>query len=300
LIAGKGIGGEYAVINSAIDERIPARYRGRRPARRTGYLTLIRLICTRCWRRGVLGAALTDAWRTMVPAADDPQGPLPPLLLALTVVTGVVDAVSYLSLGHVFVANMTGNVVFLGFALAGASGFSVAASLVALGAFSLGALAGGRLSTKLGAHRGRLLAVTGAVEACLVAWAVGVAATAADPGSGVAHYVLIVLLGLAMGSQNATVRRLAVPDLTTTVLTLTITGIFADGRLAGGTASRIGRRLLSALAMFLGGVGGALLVLQARAVLALAAASIILIAVAVIAAIRSRTDRPWIHASKGR
>ena len=103
-----------------------------------------------------LSTPLTDAWRTMVSAADDPHGPLPPLLLALTVVTGLVDAFSYLVLGRVFVANMTGNVVFLGFALAGAGGFSIAASLVALGAFSLGALAGGRLSTQLGAHRGRV------------------------------------------------------------------------------------------------------------------------------------------------
>jgi len=85
-----------------------------------------------------LRTPLTDAWRTMVPAADDPHGPHAPLLLALTVVTGLVDAFSYLLLGHVFVANVTGNVVFLGFALAGAPGFSITASLVALGAFSLG------------------------------------------------------------------------------------------------------------------------------------------------------------------
>jgi uncharacterized membrane protein YoaK (UPF0700 family) len=183
-----------------------------------------------------LSTPLTDAWRTMVPAADDPHRPLPPLLLALTVVTGLVDAFSYLLLGHVFVANMTGNVVFLGFALAGASGFSLAASLVALAAFSLGALAGGRLSKALGAHRGWLLAVAAAVEACLVAASVGIAATTANPGSGVARYLLI---GLAMGTQNAAARRLAVPDLTTTVLTLTITGIFADGRLAGGAARRV-------------------------------------------------------------
>ena len=52
-------------------------------------------------------------------AADRPDGPLPVFLVGLTVVTGLVDAFSYLSLGHVFVANMTGNVVFLGFALAG-------------------------------------------------------------------------------------------------------------------------------------------------------------------------------------
>src|SRR2546423_4998766 len=137
-----------------------------------------------------LSAPLTDAWRTMVPAAGDPYGPLPPLLLALTVVTGLVDAVSYLVLGHVFVANMTGNVVFLGFALAGASGFSIAASLVALAAFSLGALAGGRLSTALGAHQGRLLAAASTVEVCLVAASVGIAVTTGESGSG-ARYVLI-------------------------------------------------------------------------------------------------------------
>jgi hypothetical protein len=70
--------------------------------------------------------------RSLWPWADSGFGPLPPLLVVMTVVTGVVDAVSYLALGHVFVANMTGNVVFLGFALAGAGGLSVPASLVAL------------------------------------------------------------------------------------------------------------------------------------------------------------------------
>jgi uncharacterized membrane protein YoaK (UPF0700 family) len=67
-----------------------------------------------------------------IPPKDDHEGSLPPLLFVLTVVTGLVDAVSYLKLGHVFVANMTGNVVFLGFAIAGAKDFSVAASLVAI------------------------------------------------------------------------------------------------------------------------------------------------------------------------
>ena len=238
-----------------------------------------------------LSAPLADAWRTLVPAGGDPHGPLPPLLLALTVVTGLVDAVSYLVLGHVFVANMTGNVVFLGFALAGASGFSIAASLAALGAFSLGALAGGRMTTELGAHRGRLLAVAGGVEVALVVASVGLAATARDPGSGSARYVLIVLLGVAMGTQNAAARKLAVPDLTTTVLTLTITGIFADSRLAGGAGSKIGRRLLSTLAMFLGGLVGALLVLHARAALAIAVASGVLVVVAVTAAVQSRRSR---------
>src|SRR5881409_1815461 len=99
----------------------------------------------------------TEVRQTLVPRGEVKHGPLPPLLVGMTLVTGLVDAFSYLVLGHVFVANMTGNVVFLGFALAGAAGFSVSASLSALGAFCLGALAGGRLGTYLHAHRGRLL-----------------------------------------------------------------------------------------------------------------------------------------------
>src|SRR4051812_50088173 len=83
-------------------------------------------------------------------------------MLVLTVVTGVVDAVSILSLGRVFVANMTGNVVFVGFAVAGASGFSLSASLSALAGFLFGAAVGGVAVERLGSHRGRLLvAVTG-------------------------------------------------------------------------------------------------------------------------------------------
>jgi uncharacterized membrane protein YoaK (UPF0700 family) len=243
-------------------------------------------------------AALTDAWRTIMPARDDPHGPLPPILLALTVVTGLVDAFSYLMLGHVFVANMTGNVVFLGLALAGAGGFSIAASLVALAAFSLGAVAGGRLSTRWGGHRGRLVAVVAAIEALLVAASAGITATVSDPGSGVTGYVLIVLLGSALGTQNAMARKLGVPDLTTTVLTLTITGIFADGRLAGGATSKVGRRALSALAMFLGALAGARLVIRGNAPLVTIAAAVILLAVGVAATIQSRTDRPWTGARK--
>src|SRR2546421_2250429 len=166
-----------------------------------------------------MNEVLTGAWRTLVPRADDEDGPLPPLLLALTVVTGLVDAFSYLVLGQVFVANMTGNVVFLGFALAGASRFSAPAHLTALGAFGLGAVIGGRLARHVGARRERLLAAAVAVEVLLVAGSVAVAEAVRSPGSGAARYLLIVLLGIAMGTQNAAARKLAVRDLTTTVLT---------------------------------------------------------------------------------
>src|ERR1700685_2526489 len=77
-------------------------------------------------------------------------GPLPELLLTLTLVTGIVDAVSILALGRVFVANMTGNVVFAGFAITGAPGFSLGASLFALGGFLVGAALGGRVTAEGG------------------------------------------------------------------------------------------------------------------------------------------------------
>jgi len=73
----------------------------------------------------------------MHPTASDRS--LPAVLLALTASTGLIDAVSYLALGHVFTANMTGNVVFLGFAVAGAPGLSIPRSAAAVGAFLTGA-----------------------------------------------------------------------------------------------------------------------------------------------------------------
>ncbi len=248
-------------------------------------------------------ALLTDALRTLVPPRGDRHGPLPPLMLLLTVTTGVVDAVSYLGLGHVFVANMTGNVVFLGFALAGAPGLSAPASLVSLAAFLAGALAGGRLAGRAAAHRGRLLALATGVQTALTAAAAATAALVGGGGAGGAggwvagggdaQYPLIVLLGLGMGLQNAVARRLGVPDLTTTVLTLTLTGLAADSTAAGGTAPRPGRRLLSALAMLLGGLAGAALILHGHPATALAAAAALLLVTTLTARRRSPPDAPW-------
>jgi uncharacterized membrane protein YoaK (UPF0700 family) len=187
--------------------------------------------------------------------ADPSHGPLPLLLIGLTVVTGLVDAFSYLRLGHVFVANMTGNVVFLGFGLAGVGEISIVASLLAILAFALGATLGGRWAAGRTLHRGHLLAVATAVQAGVVLVASVVATTAGVEGSTV-RLTLIGLLALAMGGQNAVVRRLAVPDLTTTVLTLTVTGLVADTT----TPSVRGRRLISVLAMLAGALlGGVLL-----------------------------------------
>ena len=223
------------------------------------------------------------------PAAE--YGPLPALLVTLTVVTGLVDAVSYLALGHVFVANMTGNVVFLGFALAGAPGLSAPAALAALAAFLLGALAGGRIAVRSGEHRGRQLRSAMTVAVASVLLAVLLAAILGQPVSQDARYALIVPLAIAMGIQNATARRLAVPDLTTTVLTLTLTGIAADSRLAGGTGGHPARRLIAVTAMFTGALLGALLVINIDLVLPLSIAAA-LIAICVLAAHMLSREHP--------
>ena len=208
---------------------------------------------------------------------DARHGPLPLLLIVLTVVTGMVDAVSYLKLGHVFVANMTGNVLFLGFAAADATQFSVAVSLVAMGSFLLGALAGGRLGSSTGQHRGRFIAFATYAQVSVVAAAFIVSLASSDVSNGTPAYALVVLLAFAMGLQNAAARRLGVPDLTTTVLTLTFTGLAADSNFAGGTNPNVGRRLIATAAMLIGASLGAVLIFHASVSAALAVAVALLL-----------------------
>jgi len=187
---------------------------------------------------------------------------LPAVLLVLTVVSGVVDAASFLGLGHIFTANMTGNVVFIGFAAAGAPGLSVERSGVALAAFAAGAVLAGRMHARMRAGpRNRWASGAFGIEAALL---LGSAAVAAGSGSdltdrGTVLYAVIVLTGVAMGMRNATVRKLGVADLTTTVLTLGIAGLASDSSLAGGTNPGWSRRAGSVAAMLVGAVLGACL-----------------------------------------
>jgi uncharacterized membrane protein YoaK (UPF0700 family) len=232
----------------------------------------------------------------IVPAKGGQHGPLPPLLIGMTLVTGLVDAFSYLVLGHVFVANMTGNVVFLGFALAGAPGFSITASLVAMAAFLVGAGFGGRLSARHRDHRGRLHSSASAVQALFLVVGVVLAVVGGSPTSSGFRYALIALLGLAMGVQNAAARALAVPDLTTTVLTLTLTGIAADSSLGGGQGSKAGRRLVPVVTMLAGALIGAALILHAQPYDSLAIALAVTVAGGVVSHLAGRSDPDWVHA----
>ncbi len=202
------------------------------------------------------------------------------VLMVMTAVTGFVDAVSYLSLGHVFTANMTGNVVLLGFALAGAPHLSIARAFVSLWAFLLGAIVGGRLGVRMAARRRRWLLTTGITEAVLLL-AAAVAAVGYGIGSDIPLmrlYPMVVLTALAMGLRTATVRRLGVRDVTTVVLTTTLVGLAADSSLAGGANSRVGRRVASVLSMIGGASIGALLLRLSLAVPLLVGATAILVA----------------------
>src|SRR5216684_2950650 len=184
-------------------------------------------------------------------------------LLGMTVVTGLVDAVSFLSLGRVFTANMTGNMVLLAFATARVSGLSIARSLTALLSFLVGAIFGGRVMARANADS----QIRFAVQAFLLEVAFLFAASLCSIGyrgilleHSFQPFALIALTALAMGTRNAAVRKLAIPDLTTTVLTLTITGIGADSSIANGNNPRLARRVESVVAMFLGAALGAVVI----------------------------------------
>ena len=178
-------------------------------------------------------------------------------LLLLTFATGLVDAISVLVLGHVFVANMTGNVIFLGFWFVPDSGVDLTAALVAFVGFVLGTIVGGRFWRHLDEDtRTWLFAALGLEVGVLVVLSV-------LAGTGVLDYQdntkLILIAGLAttFGAQNATARQFGVQELSTTVLTSTIVGLGFDSRLAGGTGHREKLRYSVVLTMCAGAVVGA-------------------------------------------
>ncbi len=214
---------------------------------------------------------------------SEPDRPPPPLVVTLallTVVSGFVDAVSFLGLGHVFTANMTGNVVLIGFAAAGAPGFSVAASLTALGCFLAGAVAGGRLARRVDLQR-TLLRVVMTIEATCVAAAAVVAGAVPAIGEGWPRFTVIGLLAAGMGTRNAAVRRIGVRDMSTSVLTTTLTGLASDSSLAGGTNPNARLASTTVLSMFGGALVGAILVLHAGATWSLSIAAGVVVVTAV-------------------
>ena len=165
--------------------------------------------------------------------ATSPAGVRDAMLVMLSLAAGCVDAVGYLGLGQIFVANMTGNTVLLGLALGQAQGQAALRALVALAGFVVGVAAGAAI---VGPGRERSAwtpAVTAALALELVvlaAFAVGWFLADAEP-AGLAVYPLIALPSLAMGVQSAAVRRLGIPGVATTYITGTLTDL-TEGAIA--------------------------------------------------------------------
>lgn len=152
------------------------------------------------------------------------------MLLILTWAAGIVDAVSYLGLGRVFTAMMTGNTVLLALAISQGEIPAVVRSAFALAGFSAGA-AMGALIVERDETRGEWPpVVTGTLAfegVLLVVFTVLWHVTGTARGTGMTN-LLIVLSGLAMGMQSAAVRHLGVPGVATTYITGTLTSLMAD------------------------------------------------------------------------
>ena len=227
--------------------------------------------------------------------APIPSDPRVPLMLTLSVATGLVDAISVLGLGKVFTANMTGNIVFLGFAAAGTPDFHAVSYLVAIAAFLLGALVAGRTGKAQAAQPlRRWLLIAALVEAGLL-WTAAIVAIDFDIATqtpGTRLYAIIALTAVTMGFRNSTIRQLKIPDLTTTVLTLTLTGLAADSRLAGGANPNMGRRIAAVVAIFVGAFIGAVLVSRWGLPLALLLAGALVLAGTAACAVHLTASKP--------
>ena len=180
-------------------------------------------------------------------------------LLLLTFATGLVDSISVLVLGHVFVANMTGNVIFLGFWFVPHSGIDLTAAAVAFVSFVAGAVIGGRLARRLDHDVRRWLTVVLGAEVAALLTLAALAGAGILASQGTGRLLMIAGLATVFGIQSVAARRFGIPELTTTVLTATIVGIGMDSRLAGGTGEREKLRYLVVLIMCGGAVVGATL-----------------------------------------
>jgi uncharacterized membrane protein YoaK (UPF0700 family) len=203
----------------------------------------------------------------------------------LSVVTGLVDAVTYLALGHVFAANMTGNIIVLGFALVGTGEISASASIVSLGSFLVGAGVGARLAAALQRTRHRWLLTMLMAETALL-----VIAAVLSLQTRSLDLLVVALLAVAMGMRTVTVRRLGIADVSTTVITSTLAGLAADALMHGSSLRVGGVRLAVVLAMALGAAVGAVLLADgAPLVLGIAASLVLVVSIVYVAAIRSET-----------
>lgn len=178
-------------------------------------------------------------------------------LLLLTVSTGAIDAVSYLALDRVFTGNMTGNVLFLGFALVGVAGIPLLNNAVALFGFVVGSIVSGRIIGR-GHEKGLpATSVWTLVVAAAVIAGLGVTTLLIGELAEPALLVITFLLATTMGAQVSAVKPIGNSDVTTIVVTNTVANLARDSRLGGGRGQSWMPRLLAIVAMGLGAALGA-------------------------------------------
>ncbi len=187
-------------------------------------------------------------------------------LIALTFATGVADVASYLGLGQIFTANMTGNTVFLAIAIGQAHVLTGIRSAEALAGFGAGAFFAGRFLGARTTSPPWPAAVTQALGVELVFAGAFTGLWLAFRGlpSGAAVFALISLSSVGMGIQSAAARKLAVPSVTTNVLTMAFTGLMAELTALGISGSPARRWAAVVLAMAGGAVLGGWLFEEAR------------------------------------
>lgn len=224
---------------------------------------------------------------------DDPEhGWLVSLMLVMTGLSGVIDAVSIIGLGHVFVANMTGALLFCALGFAGASGFSLAALGSALGGFVLGALVCRAVIYPRSTDRGRLLWHGLLLECAALATATAISFVVGAKPDGGWQYTLLVIAAIGMGTQNSVVFRLGVPDMTTTVVTRAVVGL-ATGLGRRSTLASNTRQLVSIVVLLCGGFVGALLTLNVTPATGLLLATALAISAAGMAWYTDHQDVAW-------
>ncbi|WP_207454254.1 YoaK family protein [Herbiconiux sp. SYSU D00978] len=212
-------------------------------------------------------------------------------LLLLTASTGAIDAVSYLALDRVFTGNMTGNVLFLGFALVGVADIPFLNNAVALLGFVAGSILGGRLVGR--GHAKALPHRSGWVLAVSAATGFGLTIVWLALGELPEPVLLLVtfLLAAMMGAQVAAVKPLGNTDITTVVVTNTLANLARESRLGGGKGQAWVQRLLAVIAMGVGAAVGAAVVVVAGGAWALGASLLIFLAGGLTLALASRGAR---------
>jgi uncharacterized membrane protein YoaK (UPF0700 family) len=214
------------------------------------------------------------------------------MLVALTMLAGVVDATSILALDHVFVAAVTGNIVFIGLGLTGAAGFSVLASGVALAGFVVGVFPGARLCRLSTGHRGRAVRNVVALKAGLAVPVTLIVVLAGESLHPAARLTVTALLAMSMGAQLALIRYLKVPDLLTAVMTLTTVGVLTE-RGGGPHDPTLIRRGLALLAFVVGVLAGGALAAYVAPGAALTFGLAIIVAVGLASHRVSRDEAAW-------